>query len=103
MATATTLAPAAVDAATVRRALAKAAEQLRALELPAEAWTLREIALSGLRALATALFTDAHAETGSAGALAGLVRDEVERIAELIAASGSPARIAQADSGRWRR
>ena len=103
MATATKLAPAAVDAAAMRRALAAATEQLRALELPTEAWGMREIALTGLRALSTALFTDAHAEAGSAGVLAGLVADEIGRIAELIAASQSPARSAQADAGRWQR
>jgi hypothetical protein len=101
MATATKPAPAAVDAAAMRRALADATERLRALELPAETWAIREIALTGLRALSTALFTDAHAEAESAGALAGLVADEVGRIAELLPASESQA--AEVAAGRWRR
>jgi crotonobetainyl-CoA:carnitine CoA-transferase CaiB-like acyl-CoA transferase len=68
MATATHLAPAAVDTASVRRAAADAIERLRALELPAgEAWTMREVALTAPRAVATALFTDAHGETGHLG------------------------------------
>ena len=91
MATATNLAPAAVDAALVRRAVADATEKLRALELPAEAQGVREIALTALRAVATTLFADAHA-TDHPGALAHLVAEEIDRITELLAAAGAEGR-----------
>jgi hypothetical protein len=100
MATATRLVPSASEAAVVRRAVADAIERLRALELPPEAWTMREVALTGLRALSTALFTDAHAESGNAGALAGLVADEVESIIALVGMGES---VAPVVAGRWQR
>lgn len=105
MATATKLAPAAVDAASVRRAVANAIEKLRGLELPAEGWGMREIALTALRAVATALFADAHAATDRPGALAHLVAEEIDRIAELLAATGAEGQCAEqaAALGRWRR
>jgi hypothetical protein len=99
MATATDLASS-VDAAAVRRTLAKVTERLQALELCAEAWALREIALTGLRALSTVLFTDAHAEAGNVGVLAGLVAGEVGRISELLAATERHA--AEVAAGTWR-
>lgn len=92
MATAATKpAPAAVDAPAVRRAVADAIEKLRALELSAGAWGMREIALTALRAVATALFADAHA-TDHPGALAHLVAEEIDRITELLAAAGAEGR-----------
>jgi len=106
MATATHLAPAAVDAAAVRRTVADAIEELRALEPPAgEAGTMREIALTALRAVATALFADAHAATDHPGALAHLVAEEIDRITELLAVAGAEGqRTEQATvAGRWRR
>ena len=107
MATATHLAPAAVDAASVRRAVADAIEHLRALELPAgEAWTMREVALTALRAVSTALFTDAHAETERPGTLAGLVAEEVGRIETLLTAQAEPRATeptTHVAAGRWRR
>jgi len=110
MATATHLASDAVDAAAVRRTVADAIERLRALELPAEAWTMREIALTALRAVATALFTDAHAATDCPGALAALVTDEISRITTLLAAPAAEGRDAQGAehaatpaAARWRR
>jgi hypothetical protein len=107
MAIATHLALAEVDAASARRAVADAIERLRALELPAgEAWAMREVALAALRAVAIALFTDAHAETGHPGALAGLVAEEVGRIGTLPTAQAEP-RGTEPDThvvvGRWRR
>lgn len=107
MATATRLAPAAVDAALVRRAVADAVERLRALELPAgEAWTMREVALTALRAVATTLFTDAHAEPEHPGALAGLIAEEIGRIETLLTTQAEPW-ATEPDmhvvAGRWRR
>lgn len=106
MATVTKPEPAGLEAAAVRRALADAVERLRALELPVEAWAMREIALTGLQALATALFTDAHSEAGNPGALAGLVADEIGRIAQLLAASETgtgQVRTPEPATGRWGR
>ena len=104
MATATNLAPAAVDAGSVRRTVADAIEKLRALELPTEAWGLREIALTALRAVATTLFADAHA-TDHPGALAHLVAEEIDRINKLLAVAGAEGRHDEqaAGAGRWRR
>lgn len=104
MATATHPASASVDAASVRRAVAGAIEKLRALELPAgEACTMREVALTALRAVSTALFTDAHAETEHPGALAGLVAEEIGRIETLLTAQGEPRGAEHVVAGRWRR
>jgi hypothetical protein len=104
MAAATKPALAAVDAAAMRRTVADAIEKLRALELSAEAWGLREIALTALRAVATTLFADAHA-TDHPGTLAHLVAEEIDRITELLAAAGAGGwRDEQAPAtGRWGR
>ena len=105
MAAATKPAPAAVDAAVVRRAVADVIEKLSALELPAEAWAVREIALTALRAVATTLFADAHVASERPGALAHLVADEIDRITELLTAAGAEGQHAKqaAAPGRWRR
>ena len=104
MAAATKPALAAIDAAAMRRTVADAIEKLRALELSAEAWGLREIALTALRAVATTLFADAHA-TDHPGTLAHLVAEEIDRITELLAAAGAEGRRDEqaAATGRWRR
>jgi len=101
MAAATKPALAAVDAAAVRRTVADATEKLRALEPPAEAWGMREIALTALRAVATTLFADAHA-TDHPGTLAHLVAEEIDRITELLATAGAEGRRDEV-AGRWRR
>jgi hypothetical protein len=106
MATATDPAQAAVDVAAVRRTVAEAIEKLRALELPAdEAETVREVALTALRAVATALFTDAHAATDCPGALAGLIAEDIGRITILLAAHPAEPQTGtgSALAGRWRR
>jgi hypothetical protein len=87
--------------------VADAIEHLRALELPAgEPWTMREVALTALRAVSTALFTDAHTETGHPGALAGLVAEEIGRIETLLTVRAEPRTAepaAHVVAGRWRR
>lgn len=66
--------------------------RLRALELPAgEARVVREVALTALGALTTALFTEAHTDSDCARALAALVAEEVGSIAALLAIRILPA------------
>jgi hypothetical protein len=70
----------------LRRDLADASERLRTFSLGSDTAELcREIACTALAALQTVLLADADPSTG--GLVAPLVRDDIARVTELLAAA----------------